>query len=85
MKEEILDAEIHIEGFRTYRQDRGGARKGGGVVTYVDTSLTVTQEESYTNGICDVIYIEIEELNIGIINMYRPPSSDKDSFNDALL
>ena len=85
MTEEILDAEIHIEEFRTYRQDRGGTRKGGGVVTYVDTGLTVTQEESYTNGICDVIYIEIEELNIGIINMYRPPSSDKDSFNEALL
>merc|ERR1711867_277228 len=51
MKDEILDAEIHIDEFRTYRQDRGGTRKGGGVVTYVDTGLTVTQEESFTNGI----------------------------------
>merc|ERR1712240_185323 len=84
MKEEILDAEIHIGEFRTYKQDRGGTRKGGGVVTYVDTGLTVTQEESFTNGVCDVIYIEIEELNIGVINISRPPSSDKDSFNEIL-
>merc|ERR1711895_59224 len=49
MKDEILDAEIHIDEFRTYRQDRGGTRKGGGVVIYVDTGLTVTQEESFTN------------------------------------
>merc|ERR1712175_13728 len=48
MKEDILDAEIHIDEFRTYRQDRGGTRKGG-VVTYIDTGLTVTQEESFTN------------------------------------
>merc|ERR1712215_438069 len=27
MKDEILDAEIHIYEFRTYRQDRGGTRK----------------------------------------------------------
>ena len=69
MKDEILEAEIHIDEFRTYRQDRGGRRKGGGVVTYVSTDLTVTQEESFTNGVCDVIYVEIEELNIGIINL----------------
>ena len=84
MKEDILDTEIHINQFRTYRQDRGGTRKGGGVVTYIDTDLTVTQEESFTNGICDVIYTEIEELNMGVINMYRPPSSDNDSFNEVL-
>ena len=84
MKDEILEAEIHIDEFRTYRQDRGGRRKGGGVVTYVNTDLTVTQEESFTNGVCDVIYVEIEELNIGIINIYRPPSSDKDSFGEIL-
>merc|ERR1712177_2380 len=84
MKEDILDTEIHIDEFRTYRQDRGGTRKGGGVVTYIDTGLTVTQEESFTNGVCDVIYTEVEELNIGVINIYRPPSSDKDSFNEIL-
>ena len=84
MKDDILEAEVHIDEFRTYRQDRGGRRKGGGVVTYVSTDLTVTQEESFTNGVCDVIYVEIEELNLGIINLYRPPSSDKDSFGEIL-
>merc|ERR1711989_235461 len=84
MREEILNTEIHIDEFRTYRQDRGGTRKGGGVVTYIDTGLTVTQEESFTNGVCDVIYTEVEELNIGVINIYRPLSSDKDSFNEIL-
>ena len=84
MNEEILDTEIHIDEFRIYRQDRGGIRKGGGVLTYIDTSLTVTHEESYTNGVCDVIYTEIEDLNIAVINAYRPPSSDKESFNEIL-
>ena len=84
LRDDILEAEVHIDEFRTYRQDRGGRRKGGGVVTYVSTDLTVTQEESYTNGVCDVIYVEIEELNLGIINLYRPPSSDKNSFGEIL-
>ena len=84
LKDDILEAEVHIDEYRTYRQDRGGRRKGGGVVTYVSTALTVTQEERYTNGVCDAIYVEVEELNLGIINLYRPPSSDKNSFEEVL-
>ena len=57
LKDDILEAEVHIDEYRTYRQDRGGRRKGGGVITYVSTALTVTQEERYTNGVCDAIYI----------------------------
>ena len=54
------------------------------MITYVNTALTVTKEEKYTNGVCDAVYVEIEEMNIGIINTYRPPSSDIDSFDDIL-
>ena len=73
-----------IEGYINYRQDRGGNRKGGGTSTYVSTTLSVTSHESHSNGVCDTVYVEIEEMNLGIINIYRPPSSDIHSFEDIL-
>ena len=84
LNDEILEAETHIDGYVNYRQDRGGVRKGGGTSTYISNSLTVTKHESYTNTICDCVYVEIEELNFGVINLYRPPSSDANSFDDIL-
>ena len=68
--DEILEAETHIDGYINYRQDRGGDRKGGGTSTYVSTTLSVTRHESHSNGVCDTVYVEIEEMNLGIINIY---------------
>ena len=84
MNDEILETETHIEGYVNDRQDRGGDRKGGGTSTHISSSLSVTRHESYTNTVCDCGYVEIEEMNIGVINIYRPPSSDVNSFEDIL-
>ena len=84
LNDEILETETHIEGYVNYRQDRGGDRKGGGTSTYISTSLSVTRHESYSNTVCDCVYVEIEEINVGVINLYRPPSSDANSFEDIL-
>ena len=53
-------------------------------MTYVSTTLSVTINNSHSNGVCDTVYVEIEEMNLGIINIYRPPSSDVYSFEDIL-
>ena len=79
LNDEILETETHIEGYVNYRQDRGGDRKGGGTSTYISSSLSVTRHESYSNTVCDCVYVEIEEINVGVINIYRPPSSDVNS------
>ena len=79
-----LEAETHIEGYVNYRQDRGGERKGGGTSTYISNTLSVTKHDSHSNGVCDMVYVEIEEMNVAIINLYRPPSSDIHSFEDII-
>ena len=72
LKDKILEAEVHIEGYRNYKQDRGGERKGGGTAKYVSTTLTVTKNQSHRNGMCDAVYVEIEEMHIGVINILGP-------------
>merc|ERR1712002_560428 len=50
----------------------------------MSTSLTVTRNENHTNRLCDAVYVEIEEMKIADINIYKPPSSDTHSFEDIL-
>jgi hypothetical protein len=40
--EDLGDGELHIEDFNTYRRDRMGEHKGGGVIMYVHESLRST-------------------------------------------
>ena len=76
LPDDIMKVETQISGYNNYRQDRGGGRKGGGMGPYISTSLRVTEHDSYSNIVCDAVYTKVQELNLPIINLYRPPSAD---------
>ena len=66
--------ETNIPGFREFAQNRT-MRACGGVSTYVDQRFTVKDVLGFSNDYVEVICIRITELDLDVINIYRPPPS----------
>ena len=79
LHEGILDSEINIKDWTNVRSDRRN-RSGGGVIVYVKDKYTISCEDCYSNSVCESICLYINELNIGIITIYRPPNSGNSEF-----
>jgi exonuclease III len=80
---EVLDAEILIPGYNLFRSDRSG-RTHGGVATYVRKELLVKNEIKDSNSFGDSLAITIPQLNLVIINIYRPPNCPEIMFNQTM-
>ena len=80
---EILDAEISIQGYDIFRSDRIG-RSHGGVVTYVRKDLVVKTELKDSNSFCDSLILHIPQLNLVLVNIYRPPNCPEILFSQTL-
>ena len=81
---DILSAEVSISGYTMYRSDRMGGRTHGGCAVYVREDLTVVERETYSNNCCESQVLEIRELELLLINIYRPPNSPKQLFEETL-
>lgn len=82
----ISDAELHIDGFTMFRQDRKHC-KGGGVVLYVKDHLSVAEhtklnEVDFHETIWCTVHLSTVKMLVGVC--YRGPNS-LDSNNDQLL
>ena len=82
--QDILDAEVQISGQTLYRSDRLGGRTHGGVAVYVRDDLTVRELFKYSNNCCESIIVEIKELELILITVWRPPNSPKQLFQETL-
>ena len=81
---DILSAEVQMAGYTMYRADREGGRSHGGVATYVRDDLTAREIFKYSNNYCESQVLEIKELEMLLLNIYRPPSSPKQLFQEVL-
>ena len=80
---DILDAEISIPGYNIFISDRIG-RSHGGVVTYVIKDLLVKTVVQDSNSYCVSLALTIPQLNLVIINIYRPPNCPEVMFTRTL-
>ena len=62
------------------RSDRS-VREGGGVISYVKDHLTISDEFSDSDSINDLLCLYINEINLALVTIYRPPDSTKESFS----
>ena len=78
---DVLDEEITIPNFNVFRTDRIN-RKCGGVCILIHENLRVEKSKSvhYSNSVCEMLIIHIEQMNLHIICVYRPPDTTKDEF-----
>ena len=81
---DILSAEIQIPGYTLYRSDRQGGRTHGGCGVYCRDNLTVREREKYSNNFCESQVLEFKELDLILVNIYRPPNSPFQLFQDTL-
>ena len=81
---DVLGAEVHLEGYTLYRSDRAGGRSHGGVALYVRDDLTTRQLSKYSNNFVESQVLEIVELELVLVNIYRPPNSPKQLFLETL-
>jgi len=84
----MADAEFIIPGYNTFRADRGGGHRGGGVLLLVNSAFNAV-EVKLNNEFTDQVWCKVtirngEDLLLGVC--YRSPNpqfSDKDN-NNAL-
>ena len=83
LSEDISDAEVHIDGWASVRCDRH-KRYGGGIITYIKEGYTISNVSSYSDSMTETLCLYINELNIGLVTVYRPPGCDTGSFRNSL-
>ena len=83
LTEDHSAAESFLQGFTefcTIRKDRSH----GGCSIYVNNDVTVVGHNSLSNGYCEVGMVQIEELDLSLINIYRHPAATTHSFIDSI-
>ena len=83
LNSDISDCEINMNGWSIHRSDRVG-RKGGGVITLIHEDLIVSEDKSYSDSTSESLMLYINDLNMGLITVYRPPNCDTASFGNNL-
>jgi hypothetical protein len=75
---------LTLEGFELKACKLRNNTRGGGTLIYVKQGLIVSQLETpFIEGTIESTGIKIGEINF--VNIYRPPSGDKDIFIDSLM
>ena len=73
LNENILDAEIQINGYQLFRKDRD-RRICGGVAIYIMEKFAVREIWSFSNGYSEAILVEMTQLKLILALVYRPPN-----------
>ena len=79
----ILNAEIFMPGFVVCRCDRAD-RPGGGLCIYIKDSIMFEVCLSYSNSVCELLIVKLDNPSLIIVAIYRPPSSLNSDFEDII-
>ncbi|XP_069954607.1 uncharacterized protein [Cherax quadricarinatus] len=79
-----LDNEIWIPGYNLYRCDRVNRQKGG-VGLYIEESLVCTELLNASNDVVEVLAVKVENQNLVIVVVYKPPDATSQQFQEQLL
>merc|ERR1711954_456102 len=80
---DTVKEDADIEGYRIFRADRKG-RIRGGEATYLNNRIEANEICEFSNGICEIIAIEIPDLQTVNIVVYRPPKTESKDFEIIL-
>ena len=80
---DTVKEDADIEGYRIFRADRKG-RIRGGAATYLNNRIEANEICKFSNGICEIIAIEIPDLQTVNIVVYRPPKTESKDFEIIL-
>ena len=75
--------DVEIEGYRIFRADRQGRIRGGAAI-YLNNRIEANEICAISNGICELVAIEIPDLQTVNIVVYRPPKTESKDFEIIL-
>ena len=73
-----------LAGYTLYRSDRTGGRSHGGCAVYCRDDLTIIDKLKYSNNCCESQVLEVKELELILMNIYRPPNSPTELYQEIL-
>ena len=79
-----IKKEADIEGFQTFRCDRSSKKRRGGVAIYVYDKLEIGQIWKKNSKKCEMIGIEIKDIQTTNFVVYRPPNTKREEFKVIL-
>ena len=84
LNENIKEAEFKIPDY-SYCASHRQNRKGGGVIMYINNNLTYRTLISASDAMCSMVAVYINELNLVVAMVYRPPPDHGTQYNGELL
>ena len=89
LNDKMKEAEYEIEGY-SYVASHRNEREGGGVIIYIDNGATYKPLISVSDKMCSIVAIHLEELNLIVFMVYRPPPNkgkgeNKDIYHGDML
>ena len=85
LDENIDNVEVGIPGFNVFRTDRKHRIRGGSAI-YLKKNFCVDESRllKFCNDVCEVTALIIEDCDIALISLYRPPDTCSSEFKEAL-
>ena len=80
---DTVKEDVEIEGYRIFRADRQGRIRGGAAI-YLNNRMEANEICAISNGICELVAIEIPDLQTVNIVVYRPPKTESKDFEIIL-
>ena len=84
LNENIKEAEFNIQEY-SYCASHRQNRKGGGVIMYINNKLTYRTLITASDAMCSMVAVYINELNLIVAMVYRPPPDHGTQYNGELL
>merc|ERR1712179_604628 len=72
LNDKMKEAEYEIEGYSHVASHRKN-REGGGTIVYIDNGATYKPLVSVGDGMCSFVAVHLEDLNLILFMVYRPP------------
>ncbi len=83
LHQDIIDSEISMSGFTIIRCDRS-ERTGGGICIYLKESICYDVLLSFSNSVCELLIVKLNQPALIILLLYRPPSCSSSDFEPII-
>lgn len=83
LSQDILDAEVSLEGFNLFRGDRVGRSRGGAAI-YLKEKLYGRFSKAFSNGVVDCVVATSKVLDSVFVSLYQPPDTKVQEWKCAL-
>ena len=83
INETHFDAEVSIPNYEIIRSDRINRQKGG-VALYLHHTITINDEEKFSDPYCQAVVVYIKNSNLILAVVYRPPNTPEKSFENCI-